>query len=921
MDELAPEVEQALRSALPQGCVHTDEITRIAFASDASLYWYIPRAVVFPCSIADIQQLFAWSRTHKIPLTFRAAGTSLSGQAVTEGVLVEVRRHWQRWEILDGGRRVRVQAGVRAGLINERLRPYWRRLGPDPASVEVCTVGGIVANNASGMCCGTRDTAYRTLESLVVVLPNGLVFDTGAAEADCLLWEKAPAIAEGLLRIRHHILNSPGLRERIRRKYQLKNTVGYSLNAFIDYDSPTHILAHLMVGSEGTLGFLAEIVLRTVPDPPLRLTGFALFPTPEEACSCVPALRELGADAVELLDAASLRALAGRPGVPISAEHCTPTSTALLFEYQRFTWSELEECQQQTAARLSSASLLAPVFFSSDGAPHLWAARRSLYPTVAARRPPGTTPISEDIAVPLEALPDTIHQLRRLFLQYGYPDAVIFGHAKDGNLHFVLPQPLTTAQDTERYAALMEEVVSLVLRYGGSLKAEHGTGRNMAPFVRAEWGEEAYELMWFLKRLIDPDGILNPDVILSRRERLHLQHLKPLPITHSELDRCMECGFCEPVCPSRDLTLTPRQRIVLLRHCDKTSHRLWQYALMDTCATDGLCQLQCPVGINTGDIIRALRQQQHSSLSHRLASGLARHFGAVDTLLRTLLHSGHAVSRLLGSHRLHRLTTYLHRWSRGTLPHWSPSLRHPLPRQRTTLPLKPGSALLFVSCPARWSGAPETLVLPSLAHHCGEELALFPDSHRFCCGLLFASKGFHPAAINALRQLQAEITRLQPRMVVVEGSSCAYWLKRHGTSEPAMLMDSTEYISHLLDHRPIARRRNCIALHIPCSARLMGIQEHMLRVAHACAEHVLTPPLPACCGAAGDLWLTHPELASRAIQSLQHYWYNDSTPTEGYSSNPPCEMALESLTHFPWRPLTALFVWATAPPAPQSPKV
>ncbi len=919
MEELSPQAEQALRAGLLPEQVHTEVLTRYAFASDASLYWYVPQAVVFPRTIADVLHLFAWSRSYKVPLTFRAAGTSLSGQAVTEGVLVEVRRYWQRWEILDGGRRIRSQPGVRAGVLNEHLRPYWRRLGPDPASVAVCTIGGIVANNASGMCCGTRQTAYRTLDSLVLVLPNGLVLDTALPEADRLLWEHSPELAEGLLRIRQHILSSPGLSERIRRKYQLKNTVGYSLNAFLDYDAPAQILAHLMVGSEGTLGFLAEIVLRTVPDPPLRVTGFALFPTPEAACQTVIQLRELGADAVEILDAASLRSFCSSANMELPP--LPPTATALLFEYQRFAWSELQECQRETTIALRSVPLLQPLLLTSEGAPQLWEARRSLYPAVAARRPPGTTPISEDIAVPLEALAETLTQLRHLLQRHGYADAVIFGHAKDGNLHFVLPQPLMGPEDTERYAAFIDEIVALVLSHGGSLKAEHGTGRNMAPFVRTEWGDEAYELMWQLKQLIDPDGILNPDVILSRRERIHIQQLKQLPITGSEVDRCMECGFCEPVCPSRSLTLTPRQRLVLLRRASSLSHHLWRYALLDTCATDSLCHLHCPIGIDTGEVVRTLRRQLPPTVMHRGAGFLAQHFAAVDTAVRLLLLTGRSAARLVGAERFQTISARLHRWSNGRLPLWQPTLRSPLPRWSAGLATEGASTVLFPSCPSRWAGSPELLLLPEVARRAGLELQWFPAAERFCCGLLFASKGLPQAAAIALKHFQDALTRLRPQTLVVEGSSCTQWLKSHTAAGTPTIVDSTEFLVQLLPHLSLPHRRPAILLHIPCSARLMGTTEHLRRLAHACAEQVLSASTAECCGAAGDRWLFLPELAQSAIQHIVQAWRSLSAdlPPEGYSSNPPCEMALECFTGLRWRSLSSLLVWAVGLAAPQNP--
>jgi D-lactate dehydrogenase len=922
MDELPPAAAASLRELLPTERLCTDELTRTAFAPDASLYFLVPKAVVFPRTIAEIQQLFAWSRQYRIPLTFRAAGTSLSGQAVTDGVLVEVRRYWQRWELLENGRAVRAQPGVRAGLLNAFLRAYERRLGPDPASVEICTIGGIVANNSSGMCCGTRQTAYRTLRGLTCVLPNGLVLNTTAPDADAQLMAQAPELAQGLLRLRSSILTRPALRERIERKYRLKNTVGYSLNALVDFATPAQILAHLMVGSEGTLGFIAEVVLETVPDPPLRLTGFALFASPEEACRAVKPLEQLHADAVELLDRASLAAIRQRPALQPLLDSLPKHAAALLFEYQRSTPAELEELRSATEALFGELPGIRPPLLTQEQRlqQELWAARRSLYPAVAARRAPGTTPISEDIAVPVEALPETVRRLQQLFERFGYSDAVIFGHAKDGNLHFVLPQPLRSPADEQRYGELMEEVVRCVLEFGGSLKAEHGTGRNMAPFVRAEWGEEAYELMWAIKQLFDPEGILNPDVVLSRRERVHLQQLKRIPILHSEADRCMECGFCESFCPSRALTLTPRQRIALLRYRGSSSEQRWRYAVEDTCAGDGLCRLHCPVGIDTGALVAQLRARRHRRSTRLGMQWLARHFGVADATMRLLLTGSLRVARLLPSSWLQAWNRFAQRRS-PRLPQWSPALRLPLPRLRRAPAVPEGATLYFPSCVVRWFGRlpqePEDslTVLQQLLQRAGAELVLLPEAERHCCGLFFTSRGFPEAAEIARARLLEAGKRLRARRLVVDGSSCAAHLRQHGDGALEIL-DLVQWLSTLA--LPIRRRAAEIALHIPCGARHQGIEAALLELAHRCAERVHIVLANDCCGAAGDRWLRYPELPASLLAHAAQL------PREGicgYSSNPPCEMALQHFTGLRWLPLPRLLWWATqaesAPPAAQ----
>ena len=157
--------------------VLTREIDRVAWANDASVYRLVPRAVVLPATVDEVRALLAFSRRHGVPLTFRAAGTSLSGQAVTDGILVVVARHWRGVEVRDGGRRVWFQPGIVGGVVNRHLRPFGAKIGPDPASINACMMGGILANNSSGMCCGVIQNAYHTIAAMRFVLPDGTVVE------------------------------------------------------------------------------------------------------------------------------------------------------------------------------------------------------------------------------------------------------------------------------------------------------------------------------------------------------------------------------------------------------------------------------------------------------------------------------------------------------------------------------------------------------------------------------------------------------------------------------------------------------------------------------------------------------------------------------------------------------------------------
>jgi D-lactate dehydrogenase len=612
-----------LGRALGRERVLARPIDRLARSVDASLYRLIPEVVVRPRDLAEMRALLACARLHRRPLTFRTAGTSLSGQAVTEGILVELAPFWKACRVLDAGQRVWTQPGVVGGYLNRLLAPLGRRLGPDPASIDAAMMGGILANNSSGMCCGTAQNAYRTLESLELMLADGTAADTQQPDADAQLARARPDVHRGLAALRDELRGDSELSALVKRKFARKNTMGYSLNALLDHDEPAQILARLLAGSQGTLGFWAGATLRTVPDPPLRATALLYFPELTEAGAAVAGLAEAGADAIEIMDAAALRSMAhvepGAHAVPIGDD-----TAALLTEFRAERADGLAAALARAETALEPFRLLAPARFSADAPERdrLWRLRKGILAITGATRPSGTAVAIEEVVIPVERLAAGIADLQALFLRYGYRGASIVGHAKDGNLHFLLAEDFTRREVVASYAGFMQALCDLIVgKYDGALKAEHGSGRNMAPFVRVEWGEPAYGLMRRVKALLDPDGLLNPGVLLNDDPEVHLKALKPLPTISATADRCIECGFCEPRCPSRELTLSPRQRIVTVRELarlraqgSRAAARTRASLLRDfehegiaTCVGDSMCQTSCPVKIDTGALIKELK--------------------------------------------------------------------------------------------------------------------------------------------------------------------------------------------------------------------------------------------------------------------------------------------------------------------------
>jgi D-lactate dehydrogenase len=936
------QVQQQLQAFIDPARILTRPIDLIAFASDASLYRLVPRAVVQPVTSEEVRQLFRYSRERKIPLTFRSGGTSLSGQAITDGILVDVGRYWRSAKVEDNGRLLRVQPGLIGQQANQMLKEYAAKIGPDPASISAARLGGILSNNASGMCCGVVQNAYHTLRSLTFMLPSGTEIDTADPNADVLFREREPRLAAGLLELKRQLEANTELATRIRAKYRMKNTTGYSLNAFLDFDRPVDIFSHLLIGAEGTLAFIAEAVLETVPDFPVKYTGLLLFPDLHAACAAIAPLRDAGAAALELMDRASLRSVENKPGIPAEIRQLPEAAAGLLVEFQTADVTAARENAAKAEAAVTGLNLLRAPMFTEDPIEQdrLWNIRKGLFPSVGAVRASGTTVIIEDVAFPVERLADAAVDLTRLFQKHGYTNAIIFGHAKDGNLHFVITQGFNTQGEVAKYRDFIEDVVHLVVdKYHGALKAEHGTGRNMAPFVETEWGKDAYAVMQQLKALADPDNLLNPGVILNPDPTVHLANLKKMPVVEAEIDKCIECGYCEPKCPSRDLTLTPRQRIVVRREMQRLKdagadravrdqyreeydalNRDFPYMALDTCAVDGLCATACPVDIDTGTLTKRFRQLRHTALANNIAVAISKHLKLTEFGARFALRVGHAVQAVLGLKFLCSVTRLLDRASRTVLGEafWQWSAEMPLPR-KGALPVRPqadAEAVYFPTCISRTMGAlpgeaQETSgmqALLNIADRAGVRLYVPKDIEGNCCGVPFSSKGFEEAHHHAVSHTLENFFRWSDggRLpIVVDTSPCTYGLKtarahlrpkERAKFDKLTILDSIEFAhDRILPHLPVRHKVHSVALHPVCSVTKMAITPKLVRIAKACSENVLVPRDAGCCAFAGDRGFLFPELTASAtrIEAAQA----TAEEQDGYfSSSRTCEIGMTRAT-------------------------
>jgi D-lactate dehydrogenase len=928
-----PELLRSLEHATPGG-VRSRATDRLALAHDASHYLLTPQAVVEPRDAAGVGRLFTAVQELGVSLTFRSGGTSLSGQASTGDILADTRKHFRDITPLDGGSRVRVQPGATVRQVNTRLARFGRKLGPDPASEVACTIGGVVANNSSGMACGVEFNTYRTIESAVLVLPSGTVVDTGAPGADEQLRAREPGLHRGLLELRDRVRSDAASMASIARLYAMKNTMGYGINSFVDFDTAVAILLHLAVGSEGTLAFVAEATFRTVPLLHKASTGLLVFDDLRRATDALPELVAAGFATVELLDATSLRvaqhdpqAIASLKALPVERH------AALLVEHQSDSAEELTHQVDGSRSLLARLPLTEPAVLSEHAATRaaLWHIRKGLYTTVAGNRPSGTTALLEDIAVPVAALADTCERLTGLFTKHGYEDSVIFGHAKDGNIHFMLNERFDGASRLDRYEAFTEDMVDLVLGNGGTLKAEHGTGRVMAPFVRRQYGDELYGVMQTVKQLCDPRRLLNPGALLNEDPTLHISNLKVSPTVEAEVDRCVECGYCEPACPSKDLTITPRQRIVLRREMvnaetagdDALLEELraeYAYDGIDTCAVDGMCQTACPVLINTGDLVRRLRIDDRTKVEQKAWKVAANHWdgvtkvgglalSVVKKLPAPLVTAGSELGRtILDSETVPRYERYLPGGGASRVPRQTPD----------------AEAVYFAACigtmfgPADGSPGVSSAFL-SLCDRAGVRVSIPEGIGSMCCGTPWKSKGLSDGYADMReRVLPAlwEASRHGELPVVCDAASCTEGIETLiGTNDarfPGLrIIDAVTFVDErILGLLPVSAPVASIALHPTCSSTHLGTNGALGRIAAAISDDVVVPDDWGCCAYAGDRGMLHPELTASA--TAREAAEINSRPFAAYAStNRTCELGMTRATGHDYQHLLEIFEQAT----------
>ena len=973
-----------LYQTLPKDRIYTDELRTLAWGTDAGFYRYIPRVVVRSDGEKELAAIVKTCRKHGVPFTFRAAGTSLSGQSVSDSVLIVAGKHWEQYTLEESGEvlNIKLQPGIVGARVNEILKPFGRVFPPDPASIGSAMVGGIVCNNASGMNCGVHANSDRMMVSARIILTDGTIVDTGDEKSKEEFRKSHPEFIKKIEDLRDRVRADEELSARIQKKYSIKNVTGLNLRPLIAYDDPFDIMAHSMVGSEGTLAFLSEVTMKTLHDYKYKASAMVYFMTMKESCEAVVAMKQLKSGdedmamsaenlmvkSAEMLDYKSLSSVddpvylqyqkdvdAGKiEGVAPGDYH---NLTAILTETKGITHEQLLEKIAKIKECLGQFRLYIPAEFTEDPAVYgkYWAIRSGIFPSVGGTRPVGTSCLIEDVAFPIESLPEATVKLQRLIADHGYDDACIYGHAFEGNYHFILNQSFKSQSEVDRYAEMMRDVARLVVEeYDGSLKAEHGTGRNMAPFVKYEWGEKAYEAMKELKQIFDPEGLLNQGVIFNDDPECFIKCLKPLPVLDFDFDKvpdaqfphlkstaqetieavqrankCIECGFCEVNCMSCGFTLSSRMRIAVQREIREltntganperlaTLKRQYKYYGDATCAADGLCSTSCPMKINTGELTHLIRQMNMNDcrMGYQAGEFAANHMAGIKSGLRVVLDVANLGHSVLGSSLM---TSICNGMNKMGLPLWTTAMPKPIKQPKATAlnrDISPLKVVYFPSCinqtmglakgaPVKNSLVDETCRLLNKA---GYEVVFPEGMKKMCCGQIWESKGMLDIADRKSAELEEalwEASNEGQYPVLCDQSPCLHRMKK--VMKRVKLYEPAEFIMTFLkdrlDFHPIDRH---VALHITCSTREMGVSEHLIALARLCTPNVFLPEGVGCCGFAGDRGFTYPEVNRYALRKLRPQIEQQHIEI-GYSNSRTCEIGLQTNSGIPYMSIVYL---------------
>lgn len=909
--------------------VYDRYIERFAYGIDASCYRYIPKLVLKPRDENEVQKIILLSQKYHIPLTFRASGTSLSGQACSDSVLVVCMKHWDSIEVKEDS--IICGCGVIGVEANNSLKPLGKKIGPDPATINNASIGGIFSNNSSGMCCGVKQNSYQTIKSIRVIMHDGFLFDTADKASVDEFIKTHPAMVHEIMSLREEIMADSALCSEIKRKFAIKNTTGYGLNSFVDFDNIRDILNHIFIGAEGTLGFISRVEYYSVEDFNYKACALLFYEDLVAASHAIEILANNDdiVSAAEIMDYACLKSIISLQGIPRELERIKEGNCCILIQLESNDMQSLQSRIDFIRTQLEAIPTLFDIRFSFDKKEQdsWWKIRKGILPLSVANKRKGSTVITEDICFEIKNFARGIEGLIELFKTYEF-DGIIFGHALSGNVHFIITPLLDDEKEVENFAKFMDSMAKLVVSLKGSTKAEHGTGRMVAPFVELEWGAKAYAINKRIKKIFDPHNLFNPDVIICDDPNIHIKNLKPTHSIDEFMDSCMECGFCEKVCPSKEITLSPRQRIAVYREIqrlesknNKTQSEIeelqslkqdYKYYGVQTCATCSMCYMICPLEIDTAKIATNINNAHAKGIG--VARSISNNLGTAIKFAKFGVKMANTAQALLGRENTKNMSLYLNK-KIGTpiIPVSMPkSNAYKLENRENG---SEENVVYFTSCLNRIF-APNTKdarsiqeVFESLCNKAKINCYYPKNISKMCCGKAFKDFSLKDKTLNPIYQSLQEIKQEfsgKKYVVVCDHSACSGEIiaKLRESDEfcDMKFQDVSEFVwTNIIPRLNIQPLSEDVGLYMVCSSKKYGFSEYLKSIAQACTKGATIEHLQThCCGFAGNKGFTTPELNDSALDGLGSYFATQNLKC-AYSSSSTCEIGLSNKTNIQWQ--------------------
>ena len=661
-----------------KGDLFTDHTMRTLYATDASVYREMPQAVCRPKDIDDVKKLIAFAAKNNTSLIPRTAGTSLAGQVVGKGIIVDVSYHWTKiLEVNVAERWVRVQPGVVLDELNKHLEQYNLFFGPETSTSNRCMIGGMVGNNS----CGSHSIIYGTTRDHVLELKtiladgNEVVFEAitlAAFEEKCKLNSLEGLIYAGMLAM----LSDNERAEEIRREFPKpsinRRNTGYPIDVLLETEPFTQgneafNFCKLLTGSGGTLAFTTEIKLNLVPVPPKHKAVVAVhLNTINEAAHANLIGLKYNPGAIELMDDIILQCTKS------SVEHLKnrffvqgDPGALLIVEFARESREEIDALvpQMEAEMRASGYGYYFPVLYGGDIS-KVWALRKAGLGLLA--NVPGdakAVACIEDTAVAVEDQPAYLDEFQAILDKYGMR-SVFYAHIGDGEIHLRPILDLKTPEDRSLFYTITDEVATLVKKYKGSLSGEHGDGRVRGEFIKKMIGEKNYQLCCDLKQLWDPQNIFNPNKIVhtpkmneflryeSGQETRQFDTVMDFSETQGILrlaEQCNGSGDCRKssviggtMCPSYMATKsekdTTRARANILREFLTRSDKVNKFNheeikdVMDLCLSCKGCKSECPSNVDVAKMKAEFLQQYYDANGVPFRSWMIANFSRANEI-------------------------------------------------------------------------------------------------------------------------------------------------------------------------------------------------------------------------------------------------------------------------------------------------